>query len=317
MKAIGLTQYGDKSVLQEIEMQTPLLGDNDVLIEVYAGGVNPVDWKIREGLLQDVISYDFPLVLGWDVAGVVAAIGPNVTACKVGDEVYSRPDIERNGTYAEYVAVDEKYVAKKPRNLSFEEAASIPLVGLTSWQSLVKFANVQKGNKVLIHAGSGGIGTFAIQLAKSFGAHVATTTSTKNMQFVKDLGADTVVDYKTEDFSLLLHNYNIVFDVLGGDVLKDSYKVLAPNGKLASIYGPKGMEIPQTEISREKNIESDHIFTEPNGYELSLITELIEGGKIKPVVTHVLPLHVEGVKKAHHISESERARGKIVLKKHW
>ena len=222
MKAIGLMQYGDKSVLQEIEMQTPLLGDTDVLIEVYAAGINPVDWKIREGLLQDVISYDFPLVLGWDVAGVVAAIGPNVTACKVGDEVYSRPDIERNGAYAEYVAVDEKYVAKKPRNLSFEEAASIPLVGLTSWQSLVKFANVQKGNKVLIHAGSGGIGTFAIQLAKSFGAHVATTTSTKNMQFVKDLGADTVVDYKTEDFSSLLHNYNIVFDVLGGDVLQDS-----------------------------------------------------------------------------------------------
>ncbi|MGQ0452911.1 NADP-dependent oxidoreductase, partial [Bacillus sp. SS-TM] len=120
MKAIGLMQYGDKSVLQEIEMQTPLLGDNDVLIEVYAAGVNPVDWKIREGLLQDVISYDFPLVLGWDVAGVVAAIGKNVTVCKVGDEVYSRPDIERNGTYAEYVAVDEKYVAEKPRNLSFE-----------------------------------------------------------------------------------------------------------------------------------------------------------------------------------------------------
>lgn len=277
MKAIGLMQYGDKSVLQEIEMQKPLLGDNDILIEVYAAGVNPVDWKIREGLLQDVISYDFPLVLGWDVAGVVAAIGKNVTAFKVGDEVYSRPDIERNGTYAEYVAVDEKYVAKKPRNLSFEEAASIPLVGLTSWQSLVKFANVQKGNKVLIHAGSGGIGTFAIQLAKSFGAHVATTTSTKNIQFVKDLGADTVIDYKTEDFSLLLHNYNIVFDVLGEDVLKDSYKVLAPNGKLASIYGPKGMEIPQTEIAREKHIQSDHIFTEPNGYELSLITELIEG----------------------------------------
>ena len=167
------------------------------------------------------------------------------------------------------MAVDEKYVAKKPRNLSFEEAASIPLVGLTSWQSLVKFANVQKVIRFLIHAGSGGIGTFAIQLAKSFGAHVATTTSTKNMQFVKDLGADTV-DYKTEDFSSLLHNYNIVFDVRRR-CTKDSYKVLAPNGKLASIYGPKGMEIPQTEISREKNIESDHIFTEPNGYELFLL----------------------------------------------
>lgn len=235
----------------------------------------------------------------------------------MGDEVYSCPDIERNGTYAEYVAVDEKYIAKKPRNLSFEEAASIPLVELTCWQSLVEFANIQKGNRVLIYAGSGGIGTFSIQLAKSFGAHVATTTSAEYMQFVMDLGAEIVIDYRTIDFSMLLRNYNIVFDMIGGDVLKNSFKVLAPNGKLVSIYGPKGIEIPQTEISIERNIQTGHIFTVPNGYELSLLTELIEIGKINPVVTHVLPLNLEGVKEAHRLSESERVRGKIVLKKLW
>lgn len=307
MKAVIIENYGGIEQLKYTDADKPRLKDRDVLIEVAATSVNPVDWKLREGHLKSMLAYDFPLILGWDAAGTVKEVGKSVTKFEAGDEVFSRPDITRNGTYAEYVAVDENLVAHKPNNLSFEEAASIPLVGLTSWQCLVDFADLKKGDKVLIHAGSGGVGSFAIQLAKSFGAWVATTCSTKNIEFVESLGADRVIDYKNEDFTEILHDMDIVFDTLGGDIQKQSYQVLKEGGCLVSIAQP-----PDEAFAKEKNVKSGYVFMDPDGEQLEKIAKRIEKGEIRPVVGTVMKL--EDIKEAHRLSETEHAKGKIVLR---
>jgi NADPH:quinone reductase-like Zn-dependent oxidoreductase len=313
MNGIGIKRYGGAEVLEELFLPTPSLQEDEVLIDIKAAAVNPVDWKIREGKLQKAIPYDLPLILGWDVAGIVKAVGANVTKFKVGDEIYSRPDIEKHGSYGDEMVLKEELVALKPRNVSFVKAASIPLVGLTAWQALVDAANVQEGQKVLIHAGSGGIGTIAIQIAKALGATVAATTSSKNMEFVKELGADVIIPYDKEDFSTVLSAYDVVFDTLGGKVLLDSYRVLKENGRLVTIFGSPDMDIPRSELANKKNITTRYVFTDPNGKQLDVLAQYIEVGKIKPVIGHVLPLTLEGVKTAHEISASERTKGKIVL----
>ncbi|NBI29288.1 NADP-dependent oxidoreductase [Chengkuizengella marina] len=309
MKAVVINQYGGRDQLQEKEVSVPKLNNKDVLIEVHASAVNPVDIYIREGYFQENIPHQFPVTLGLDVAGVVKEVGASVSKFKVGDEVFSRPDIARNGTYAEYVAVDENFVAKKPANLSFEEAASIPLVGITTYQSFIDKAQLKQGDKVLIHAGAGGVGTFAIQFAKSKGAYVATTTSEKNVQFVKQLGADEVINYKTTDFSEVLSEYDIVLDTLGGDIQEKSIKVLKDGGTLVALN-----QQPAENLGKEKNIKASFIFMQPDGEQLQEIAELIEANKIKPIIAEQFSLSEQGIRNAHELSESKRAKGKIVIK---
>ena len=238
MKAFILDRYGKKRAMRLADMPSPELRDDEVLIQVHAAGVNLLDSKIRDGEFKLILPYRLPLVLGHDVAGVVVKVGPRVRQFKVGDEVYARPDDFRIGTFAEFVPVKEASLALKPKGLTMEEAASIPLVGLTAWQALVAKADLKKGQKVFIQAGSGGVGTFAIQLAKHLGATVATTTSTTNVALVKSLGADVVIDYKTQDFEDVLRDYDVVLNSQDGKTLEKSLRVLKGGGKLISISGP-------------------------------------------------------------------------------
>lgn len=308
MKAIVFEQYGGPDVLELREVPRPFLRANDVLIEVHAASVNPVDWKIRAGHLREMIHYDLPVIPGWDAAGVVVDAGPEVERFKKGDAVFSRTDIARNGTYAEYVAVDEKYVALKPSVLSYEEAASIPLVGLTAWQALVDYAGIKKGDRVLIHAGAGGVGAFGIQLAKDFCCYVTTTCSTPNVEFVRSLGADHVIDYTKSDFSTELQDFDVVFDTVGGEIYKKSFKVLKrQQGVIVSI-----LEQPDHDLADRARVRAGYLFMHPDGMELANIGELIERGLIKPTVENVFPL--AEARKAHELSESGHARGKIVIK---
>src|SRR6266851_9279605 len=238
MKAFIVDRYGKKNGVRIGEMPDPDVRENDVLVQVHAAAVNLLDSKIRNGEFKLILPYRLPLILGNDVAGVVVRVGSRVRRFKPGDQVYARPPQDRIGTFAEFIAMNEADVALKPKNLTMEEAASIPLVGLTAWQVLIERANLKKGQKVLIHAGSGGVGTFAIQLAKHVGATVATTTSTANVDLVKSLGADIVIDYKKEDFENVLHDYDVVLNSLGKDTLEKSLQVLKPGGRLISISGP-------------------------------------------------------------------------------
>src|SRR5438093_9190778 len=238
MKAFIVDRYGSADRVRASEVPDPAMREDDVLIEIHAAGVNPLDSKIRDGKFKRFLPYRLPLILGNELAGVVIRVGSRVRRFKPGDEVYGRPDKNRIGTFAEFIAVSEDDLAIKPKSLTMEEAASIPLVGLAAWQALIEKAKLKKGQKVLIQAGSGGVGTFAIQLAKHVGAIVATTTSTANVDLVKRLGADVVIDYKTEDFEKVLSGYDVVLNSLGKDTLEKSLKVLKPGGKLISISGP-------------------------------------------------------------------------------
>jgi NADPH:quinone reductase-like Zn-dependent oxidoreductase len=249
MKAFIVDRYEKKGALRFGEMPEPKLRDDDVLVQIHAAGVNVLDSKIRDGEFRLILPYHLPLILGNDVAGVVIRAGSKVRRFKTGDEVYARPDKARIGTFAEFIAMNEADVALKPKNLSMEEAASIPLVGLTAWQVLVERADLKRGHQVLIHAGSGGVGTFAIQLAKHLGATVATTTSATNAELVKSLGSDIVIDYKKDDFEKVLSGYDVVLNSLGKDTLEKSLSVLRPGGKLISISGP-----PDAEFAKDNGL---------------------------------------------------------------
>jgi NADPH:quinone reductase-like Zn-dependent oxidoreductase len=306
MKAVRIHEYGNRNVLAFEDAPKPSIASNDVLVRVVAASVNPVDWKIREGYLKEMISYPMPLTLGWDVSGVVTAVGADVTRFHVGDAVYSRPDIKRNGTYAEYVAIRDNEIALKPLTISHNEAASLPLVGITAWEALITTAQLSAGQKVLIHAGSGGVGTIAIQLAKSRGAHVSVTTSAKNRALVESLGADEVIDYKTQNFAEILSDIDVVFDTLGGDIQESSWSVLKKDGILVSIVKP-----PSDTKASELGVRGAFVFIEPNAYILEQLAELVEQGKLRPVIGAEFALH--DIEKAHALSESGRTVGKIVL----
>src|SRR5438876_2337737 len=238
MKAFVVDRYKSKSAVRLGEMPEPEVRDDDVLVQVHAASLNQLDSKIRDGEFKLILPYRLPLILGNDVAGVVVRVGSNVRRFKPGDAVYARPHQDRIGTFAEFIAMNQADVALKPKNLTMEEAASIPLVALTAWQVLVERANLQKGQKVLIHAGSGGVGTIAVQLAKHLGAYVATTTSTANIALVKSRGADVVVDYKKDDFEKVLQSYDVVLNSIGKDTMEKSLAVMKPGGKLISFSGP-------------------------------------------------------------------------------
>ncbi|QQE78271.1 NADP-dependent oxidoreductase [Alicyclobacillus sp. SO9] len=306
MKAVYIEEYGSADVLQTGLLEPPETGDKDVLIEAHAASVNPVDWKIREGYLRQFLKYDFPLILGWDVAGVVAHVGSGVRNFKVGDRVFSRPATERNGTYAEYVAVDEHLVASMPSNLSFQEAASIPLAGLTAWEAIVEIAHVEAGQQVLVHAGAGGVGVYAIQLAKALGAYVATTASSRNREFVRSLGADKVIAYDEQNFWEVVKDYDMVLDTLGNDVLEQSIGVLREEGIVVSIAGQ-----PDEQQLKQNNVRGHYFFLQPDGTKLARLGAMFEEGKMKPVVGKVFPL--DDVKSAHELSQTLHSRGKIVL----
>jgi NADPH:quinone reductase-like Zn-dependent oxidoreductase len=331
MKAFALFRYGEKRALQLADVPTPRLRDDEALVQVHATGVNLLDSKLRNGEFKLILPYRLPLVLGHDVAGEVVQVGANVRQFKPGDEVYARLDDFRIGAFAEFVAVKEASLALKPKGLSMEEAASIPLVGLTAWQGLVGKAGLRKGQKVFIQAGSGGVGTFAIQLAKRLGATVATTTSTANVALVKRLGADVVIDYKTQDFEQVLRDYDVVLNSQDARTLEKSLRVLKPGGKLVSISGPPDpdfaheigasvflrglMRLLSAGIRRKaarRGVGYSFLFVKANGSQLRDLTRLLDAGAIRPVIDRVFPF--ESTNEALAYVEAGRAKGKVVIK---
>lgn len=331
MKAFILDKYNKKGALRFGDMPEPTLGDDDVLVEIHAAGLNLLDSKVRDGEFKRILPYRPPFVLGHDMAGTVVRAGPRARRFKPGDAVYARPRDRRVGTLAERIAVNKADLALKPENLSMEQAASIPLVGLTAWQVLGERAGLQKGQKVLIHAGSGGVGTFAIQLAKHLGATVAATTSTANVELVRSLGADVVIDYKTQDFEKVLSGYDLVLNSLGGDTLQKSLSVLKPGGKLISISGPPDPAFAREQglnwflrlvvrllsfgirrKARRRRVSYSFLFMRADGAQLAQITSLIEAGVIRPVLDRVVPFEATNEALAH--IEAGRSKGKVVVK---
>ena len=332
MRALTVERYGDKAGVRIGEVPDPQVRADDVLVRVHAASINPLDRMIRDGEMKTILPYKVPFVLGNDLAGVVIEVGSAVTRFAVGDEVFARPDKDRIGTFAELIAVQQDDVALKPASLTMEEAASLPLVGLTSWQALVERAHIQPGQRVLIHAGSGGLGSIAIQLAKQLGAHVATTASTANIDLVKHLGADVVVDYKKQAFETVLHDYDVVLDSLGGQTLQKSLEVLKPGGKVISVAGPpdaaRGRELGANPVirlamsalsfrirraARRRNVTYSFLFMKASGDQLRELTSLVEAGKIHPVVDTVFPF--ESAREALEYLEAGHAKaGKVVVK---
>ncbi|CRM01726.1 Zinc-type alcohol dehydrogenase-like protein [Pseudomonas sp. 31 R 17] len=329
MKAFFIDRYG-KQDGRIGQVPDPAVGVHDVLIQVHAASVNPLDSKISTGEFKLILPYRFPLILGNDLAGVVVRTGAAVTRFKPGDEVYARPPESRIGTFAELIAVHENALAFKPANLSMAEAAAMPLAALTAWQVLVETAQVKRGQKVLIHAGSGGVGTLAIQLAKHLGAFVATTTSTANVEWVKALGADVVIDYKQQDFSNELHDFDMVLNSLGSDVLEKSLKVLKPGGQLISLSGPPTAQFAQSQglpwvlgqvmrllssgirrKARKRGVSYAFLFMQADGIQLQKITALIEAGVIKPVIDRSFPF--ESTAQALRYVDQGRAKGKVTI----
>ncbi|MDM0118962.1 NADP-dependent oxidoreductase [Variovorax arabinosiphilus] len=330
MKAFIIDRYGKKEVGRIGEMPDPEVRDDDVLIQIHAASINPLDSKIKGGEFKLILPYRLPLILGNDMAGTVVRVGARVRDFKPGDEVYARPDDDRIGTFAEFIAVKASSLALKPANLSMVEAASLPLVALTAWQTLVETAKLKKGQKVLIHAGAGGVGTIAIQLAKHLGALVATTTSTANIAWMKALGADVVIDYKQQDFATMLHDYDVVLNSLGNDELNKSLQVLRPGGHLISISGPptpafaaaRGLAWPLQQVLRllsfgirkkakKSGVDYTFVFMRADGARLREITSLVESGAIRPVVDKVFPF--QDTYQALAYADGGRAKGKVVV----
>ncbi|RWM78083.1 MAG: NADP-dependent oxidoreductase [Mesorhizobium sp.] len=331
MKAFIVDRYAKNARLRLGEVPEPEVGEKDVLVQIHAASLNLLDSKIRDGEFKFILPYRSPFVAGHDVAGTVIRVGSKVRQFKPGDEVYARPRDGRVGTFAEYIAINDTDVALKPKNLSMEEAASIPLVGLTAWQALVERAKLKKGQKVFIQAGSGGVGTFAIQLAKHLGATVATTTSASNMDMVSNLGADVIVDYKKDDFEKVLSGYDVVLNSQDNKTLEKSLRVLKPGGVAVSISGPpdagfareKGLSVVLNLVMRvlsagirrrakRAGVRYSFLFMAANGEQLTKIASLIETGVIRPVIDRVFPL--EQTNEALAYIEQGRAKGKVVIK---
>lgn len=329
MKAFSIERYG-KQTGRITEAPTPVVGEHDVLVQVHASSVNVLDAKIAKGEFKLILPYALPLILGNDLAGVVLSVGSAVRRFKPGDEVYGRPPQQRIGTFAELIAVREDALSRKPANITMEQAAALPLVALTAWQVLVETARLKKGQKVFIHAGSGGVGSIAIQLAKHLGAFVATTTSTANVEWVKALGADLVIDYKQQNFETLLNDYDVVLNSLGPDALAKSLDILKPGGQLISISGPPTQAFAREQQlswllslvmgvlssgirrkARKQGVRYDFLFMRASGAQLDELTALVEAGIIKPVIDRTFPF--ESTAQALSYVEQGRAKGKVVI----
>lgn len=328
MIAAQIENYGEKIGLKK--QPVPRIGKKDLLVKVIAASINPIDLKTKDGKMKLLLHYKMPLTLGSDFAGIVVARGEQVKKFQVGDAVYGRVQKNRIGTFAEYIAVDVKDVALKPKNLTFAKASSIPLVALTSYQALHEVMKIKPQDKILIQAGSGGIGTLAIQLAKLAGAYVATTTSEKNRALVKSLGADEVIDYRSENFAEKLKDYDFVFDTMGGDILKDAFKIVKPGGKVVTLSGtpnyafaknynlPLWKQIalgiasyPITKLAKKTDVSYDFLFMRPDGNQLAALTKLIEAKQLQPIIDSVISL--AEIQKAIDNLASGRAKGKIIL----
>jgi NADPH:quinone reductase-like Zn-dependent oxidoreductase len=331
MKAVLAESYGGPEVLQIEDVDVPKVGPNGVLVRVHASSVNPIDWKLRNGMLKAIRNFLFPVIWGSDFSGVVTEVGPAVTLFKPGDEVYGFKDGRvaktYRGTYAEYAVVPEKSVARKPVNLSHEEAAGVPLAALTAWQALVKQGRLKPGERVLVHAGAGGVGVFAVQIAKSFAAYVAATAGGRNQQFLRELGVDLPIDYEHEKVEDKISDCAIVVDGVGKSVWRSSFSVLKRGGKLitlvapippgnagkvkflASVAGSLLIEITRATLTGKRLMLT---MAKPQGGELEKITTLIEAGKVRPVIERVYPL--DEIAEAQRVSEAGHVRGKIVVR---
>ena len=305
MKAVQIHTFGGREVLELNNIAIPEAKQGEVLIKIHAASVNPVDWKIRQGYLQPLLNHALPLTLGWDVSGEVVAVGGGVMHLKVGDEVYSRPNIANNGSYAEYMTASAEEVALKPKNLTWQEAAGVPLAGLTAWQGLYELANLEAGEQVLIHGGSGAVGQFAIQLAKLRGATVYTTTSARNTDLVLSLGADHAIDYQHVDFSEL-RDMDVVLDTIGGEVQDKSWKTIKPGGRLLSI-----VQTPDEAVAASHGVTASFYFIEPDRSQLEDMARLADAGKL--IVNIDSEFSLDQVADAHERSESGRAQGKIII----
>ena len=310
MKAIRIHRYGGPEVLHYEDAPRPEPQAGEVLVHVHAAGVNPIDWKVREGHMKDLWPHKFPLILGWDLSGVVEELGPGPAAAgrfKVGDEVYSIPDPTRNGAYADYIVVREPELALKPNSLHHIRAAAVPLATLTAWQSLFETAQLQPGQRVLIHAGSGGVGHLAVQLAKWKGAYVFATASTKNQDLLRKLGVDEPIDYTQQRFENVARNIDTVLDTIGGETQERSWSVLKKGGNLVSLVQP-----PSEEKAKELGVRAAFVAGHPSGAQLAEIAKIIDSGKLAPVIDRILPLNE--VRRAHELSKSGHTHGKIVLR---
>jgi NADPH:quinone reductase-like Zn-dependent oxidoreductase len=331
MKAFVINRYSKEDTLQLAEVSKPVAKENEVLIQIHSASINQLDAKLKSGEFKLLMPYKFPLVLGHDVSGTIVSVGSKVSCFKMGDEVFARPADYHIGTFAEFIAVRENDLALKPKNISFEEAASIPLVALTVWQAFVEKAKLKKGQKVFIQAGSGGVGTIAIQLAKHLGATVATTTSANNFDLVKSLGADVLIDYKTQDFETILKDYDLVLNSQDEKTLAKSLRILKSGGQVISISGPPDtafakeiglswfMKMAISFLSRkvrsqakQLGVKYSFLMMKANGEQLSEIGKLIETNVIRPVVDKVFSF--EQMNEAMSYVGSGRAKGKVVVK---
>ena len=314
MKAIAYSEFGDVDQLKLIEVETPVAGDNQILMKIEYTSVNPVDWKIRKGFLKDLLPHKFPLIPGWDACGVVESVGAKVTDFKVGDKVYAycrKPEVQW-GTYAEYIALDADVVAFAPSNISSAQAAALPLVGLTAWQALFDFCKLKKNQTVLIHAGAGGVGSLAIQFAKHIGAEVITTASEQKHSFVKELGAKLVIDYRKDDFEKIIkeqypEGIDAVFDLVGGETQAKSFNVLKKGGSLVSI-----VDAPDEALAKEKAVNSGFVFVEPSRAQLTEIKNLVEESKL--LMPPLQEFSLEQAKEAQQLNENGGVVGKIVIR---
>lgn len=306
MRAVQIKQYGGTETLQLVQIESPKINADDILVAVKATSINPVDWKIREGYLQEFIPYALPVTLGWDVAGIVSEVGADVTEFKVGDEVFSRPDISRNGSYADFIAVKADEAVLKSNKLDFAQAASLPLAGITAWQCLVDVGQIEAGQRVLIHAGAGGVGHLAMQIAKAKGAIVIATASEANQKLLTELGADQAVDYTKGPLREQIEAVDLVLDTMGGAVQQDSWALLKKGGMLVSIT-----EAPSEEIAKQHGVKGAFVFIEPSSRILGELNSLVEANKLIPLIEHRFSL--EQIVDAHKQSQSGRTRGKIVI----
>lgn len=301
MKAVQINKYGGIDVLEINEnAPKPTAGKNQVLVEIHAASINPVDWKIREGYLKEFAPLKFPVTMGGDFSGVVI---------ESGEEVYGSALTLSGGSgaFAQYASANTKNIAKKPNNLNFEESASLPLVGSSAVQAIEDSIKLNSGQKILIHGGAGGIGHIAIQVAKTHGAYVATTAGTDDVEFVKSLGADEVIDYKTQDFTTLLKDYDAVFDTVGGETTNQSFLVLKRNGILVSMAGQ-----PNKALAEKYGVIAMGQGTQTNNVHLNRLKELVEAGKIKVNIDKIFPL--DEIKEASTYQEKNHPRGKVVIK---
>ncbi|WP_287915271.1 NADP-dependent oxidoreductase [Comamonas sp.] len=331
MKALTFKRYGKTPEIGITEVPRPTLRPDEMLVKVHAAGLNPIDNMITTGMFKPVLKFQLPAVMGSDLAGVIVEVGGSVTRFKPGDEIFASIFDQGTGSLAEFALVPQDLAARKPANLDFVQAASVPMVGLTSWQALKERADVQTGQRVFIPAGSGGIGTFAIQLAKYLGAYVGTTTSTANVALVKSLGADDVIDYKKQEFEQVLQGYNVVLGTIRGNALEKSIGILKPGGKIISLIGPLDAAFAQARklsfvlelifglmsrkiirMTAKKDVDYSFLFVRPDGEQLNEIGALLDAGHIHPVVDKVFPF--DQAKQALEYLSQGRSKGKVVVR---